>query len=75
MTLPCVELRDAELRGQQQWEIDREKAGMARGKKEGRIEGEIEIVLNMHSQQIAAETIAKLTGIELDYVLMVIEEN
>ena len=34
-----------------------------------------EIVLNMHSQQIAAETIAKLTGIGLDTVLMVIVEN
>lgn len=78
-----AEYRDSELRGQQQREIDREKAGIARGKKEGKVEGKIEgrnegkveIVLNMHSQQIAAETIAKLTGIDLDYVLMVIEKN
>lgn len=66
-TRRIAEYRDAQLRGQQQREIDREKAGMAKRDRE--------IVLNMHSQQIAAETIAKLTGIDLDDVLMVIVEN
>ena len=66
-TRRIAEYRDAQLRGQQQREIDREKAGMAKRDRE--------IVLNMHSQQIAAETIAKLTGIGLDTVLMVIVEN
>ncbi|MEK5040703.1 Rpn family recombination-promoting nuclease/putative transposase [Sporosarcina sp. FSL K6-3457] len=91
VTRRIAEFRDAQLRGQQQREIDREKAGVARGKKEGivggRKEGIVEglelgtakrnqeIVLNMHSQQIAAETIAQLTGIDLDTVLMVIGEN
>ncbi|WP_203248088.1 Rpn family recombination-promoting nuclease/putative transposase [Sporosarcina beigongshangi] len=55
------------------------KEGLERGKKEGLELGiakrDREIVLNMHSQQIAAEMIAKLTGIDLDTVLMVIETN
>ena len=75
VTCRIAEYKDAELRGQQQREIDREKAGMAKDFELGTVKRNREIMLNMHSQQIAAETIAKLTGIDLDTVLKVIEER
>lgn len=78
-TRRIAEYRDAQLRGQLQREFDREKIGMAIGKKEGIELGTIkrnqEIVQSMHSQQIPPEMIAKLVGIDLDTVLTMIAGN
>ena len=74
-TRRIAEYRDLQLRDQIQREHDARKAGIEKGIEQGAAERDRQIVLNMHAKQTAAAVIAELTGIELDNVLMIIEEN
>ena len=82
-TRRIAEYRDFQLRDQIQREYDARKEGMEKGLEQGleqgreqaRVTRDREIVMNMHTKKIPTEVIAELTGIGLENVLRIIEEN
>ena len=67
--------REIQLKDQLQREEDAKFEGMEKGREEGAHLRDREIILNMHAENVSAESIAKLTKIPFEKVQAIIEST